>query len=56
MNANRYQEQVLEGPMRQFYKEMKAERVLVDFQQDGARSHTARSTLRWFKENGIHIH
>ena len=41
MNAKRYQEQVLEGALRQFYTAMESERGNVQYQQDNAPSHTA---------------
>jgi Transposase/DDE superfamily endonuclease len=53
MTAKRYQEQVLEPALLPFFKEMKEERFLVDFMQDGAPSHTAKSTKKWLKDNGI---
>lgn len=55
MTAERYQEQVLEGALKAFYEEVKEERGLVDFQQDGAPCHTAKSTLRWFENAGIPV-
>ena len=39
MNTDRYREQVLEGVLKDFYKQMDAERDGVIFQQDGAMSH-----------------
>ncbi|KAE9398640.1 hypothetical protein BT96DRAFT_749155, partial [Gymnopus androsaceus JB14] len=39
MNAKRYQEQVLEGALRQFYTAMESERGTVQYQQDNAPSH-----------------
>lgn len=53
MNSKRYQEQVLEGVLRDFYDEMKAERGRVIFQQDGAASHTSKSTMAWFSRENI---
>lgn len=53
MTAARYQEQVLDGALRGFYEEVKEERGCVDFQQDGAPSHTAKTTIAWFKKAGI---
>ena len=53
MTAARYQEQVLDGALRTFFAEMKKEKGLVDFQQDGAPAHKAKSTLRWFKRAHI---
>jgi transposase len=48
MNSRRYQEQVLEGVLKGFYDEMKHERGRIYFQQDGASSHTSKSTKAWF--------
>ena len=39
MNTASYQEKVLEGVLKDFYKQMDAERDGVIFQQDGAASH-----------------
>ncbi|KAE9394207.1 hypothetical protein BT96DRAFT_998760 [Gymnopus androsaceus JB14] len=44
MNAKRYQEQALEGALRQFYTAMESERGNVQYQQDNAPSHTAKTT------------
>jgi hypothetical protein len=41
MNSTRYQEQVLEGALKEFYAQMKEARGNVKFQQDGAPSHTS---------------
>lgn len=53
MTAGRYQTQVLDGVLHRFYDEVKEERGLVDFQQDGAPSHRAKSTIQWFKTSKI---
>jgi transposase len=53
MNAKRYQEQVLEGKLAKFYEDMKSERDGIVFQQDGAPSHTAKTTLKWFASHNI---
>lgn len=55
MNAARYQEQVLEGSLLQFWDAMKSERPDLKFQQDGAPAHTARTTGRWLKDHDITI-
>jgi hypothetical protein len=44
MNADRYQEQVLEHKLYDYYMERMEEMGQVNFQQDGAPSYTARST------------
>lgn len=53
MTAARYQTQVLDGALRDFYDEVVKERGCVDFQHDGAASHRAKSTRRWFDEARI---
>lgn len=53
MTAVRYQEQVLEKVLHDFYMEMTEERGQVLFQQDGAPSHTAKSTCHWLELNDI---
>ncbi|KAF5319866.1 hypothetical protein D9758_018521 [Tetrapyrgos nigripes] len=53
MNARRYQEQVLEGKLLEFYQEMDSERGDIKFQHDGAPSHTAKSTKKWLSDHGI---
>jgi transposase len=55
MNAKRYQEQVLEGKLLEFWSEMNSERHDVVFQQDGAPSHTAKSTKKWLADHDIPI-
>ena len=53
MTAHRYQEQVLDGPLHEFYQEMCEERGLAVFQEDGASCHRAKSTCAWLKCNSI---
>ena len=53
MTAKWYQEQVLDGPLHEFYQEMSEERGLVVFQEDGAPSHCAKSTCEWLARNSI---
>lgn len=53
MNSVRYQEQVLDGVLRDFFAEMKSEKPQLKFQQDNAPSHRSKSTMKWFKESGI---
>jgi transposase len=51
MTAARYQEQVLEKVVHDFYQEASEERGWVLFEQDGAPSHTAKSTIKWLERN-----
>ena len=53
MTAKRYQDQVLDGPLHDFYQEMSEERGMVVFQEDGAPSHRAKSTREWLQHNSI---
>ena len=53
MNTARYWEQVLEGVLKDFYKQMDAEREGVIFQQDAAVSHWSKSTKKWFSDHDI---
>ncbi|KAF7964799.1 hypothetical protein HWV62_2878 [Athelia sp. TMB] len=53
MTAARYQEQVLDRVLHEFYQEMAEERGQVVFQQDGAPCHRAASTRRWLDLNSI---
>jgi hypothetical protein len=53
MAAAWYQEQALEGALPGFYEGVKEERGCIDFQQDGAPSHTAKTTIAWFKKASI---
>lgn len=55
MTAKRYQDQVLDGPLHDFYMQMSEERGIVTFQQDGAPSHRAKTTLWWLKHNSIDV-
>ena len=54
MNTARYREQVLQGVLKDFYKQMDAERDGVIFQQDGAASHWSKSTKKWFSDHESH--
>lgn len=47
MTAARYQEQVLEGQLKVFWKDLEEARPGLAFQQDGAPSHTAKTTKHW---------
>jgi len=53
MTADRYQDQVLENVLHDFYQEMCEERGHILFQQDGAASHTAKSTTAWLDRNHV---
>jgi len=53
MDAERYQEQVLDGIFFDCSMQMSEERGQILFQQDGAASHTAKSTQEWLKWNSI---
>lgn len=55
MNAKQYCEQVLEGCLLEFYKEMRKKRQGVIFQQDNAPSHTAKTTLTWLRNHAIPV-
>ena len=53
MTAAWYQEQVLEGVLLPFYDVMKMEKGDIVFQQDGAPSHNAKTTQKWFSDRNI---
>ena len=53
MNTIRYQEQVLEGVLKEFFTQMDNERDGVIFQQDGAASHHSKSTKKWLTTHRI---
>ena len=53
MNSACYQEQVLDGVLRDFFVEMKSEKPQLKFQQDNAPSHRSKFTMKWFKESSI---
>ena len=53
MSVVRYQDQVLDKVLHDFYQEMAEERGQVLFQQDGAPLHTTKSTLMWLDSNAI---
>ena len=55
MNAKQYQEQMLKDCLIDFYAEMESKRPKVQFMQDGASSHTAKTTLRWLKSHHIKV-
>ena len=51
MTAARYQHQVLDEVLHTFYQEISEEKGQVVFQQDGAPSHTTKSTITWLNIN-----
>jgi hypothetical protein len=53
MNAERYQKQVLEWKLYNYYMDRMEKMGQVKFQQDGAPLHTACSTNAWFSWNSI---
>ena len=53
MNAERYQDQVLEAVLYDYYMERLEKLGNVKFQQDGAPLHTAHSTTAWLLQNSI---
>ncbi|KAL4242282.1 Ribonuclease H superfamily protein [Abortiporus biennis] len=53
MTSKRYQEQVLDAVLKDFYTQMKETRGSILFQQDSAPSHTSKSTKQWFRDHGI---
>ena len=53
MNSARYQEQVLDGVLKDFYHQVSKEESGIEFQQDGAASHRSKSTMKWFHQNQI---
>ena len=55
MTAARYQEQVLDKHIVRVMKELRKSRRGIAFQQDGAPSHTAKTTHQWFSDHKIPI-
>jgi hypothetical protein len=53
MNSAQYQEQVLEGVLKDFYHQVSKEESGIKFQQDSAASHCSKSTMKWFHQNQI---
>ena len=51
--AKRYQEQVLEGVLGDFYQKMCKERGMAVYQEDGASCHCVKSTQAWLRRNLI---
>jgi hypothetical protein len=54
-NSARYQEQVLDGVLEEFYTQAKKTNPNIMFQQDGAPSHTRKSTKKHIAELGIKL-
>ena len=48
-----YQQQALDGVLKEFYCQVSEKESGVEFQQDGAASHRSKSTMKWFCRNGI---
>ena len=48
MNSMHYQEQVLDGVLKEFYCQVFKKESGVEFQQDRAASHPSKSTMKWF--------
>jgi hypothetical protein len=53
MTAARYQKQVLEKLVHDFYMEASEERGWILFEQDGAPLHRAKSTINWLMQNSV---
>jgi hypothetical protein len=53
MTADRYQTQILEAKVCDYFLQMAEERGQVIFQQDGAPLHQAKSTFAWLHQNKI---
>ena len=53
MNSAWYQQQVLDGALKDFYHQVSKEESRVEFQQDGAASNRCKSTMMWFHQNQI---
>ena len=51
VTAVRYQEQVLEKMVHDFFQKASEKRGWVLFEQDGAPSHTVKSTIKWLEKN-----
>lgn len=53
MTAKRYQQQVLDGVLRNYWRKIGGKNKGLMFEQDGAPSHTAKSTKQWFNTTSI---
>ena len=53
MNSAQYQDQVLDGVLKDFYSQVSKEESRIEFQQDGMASHHSKSTMQWFCRNQI---
>ena len=56
MNSAWYQQQVLDGALKDFYHQVSKEESRVEFQQDGVASHCSKSTMMWFHQNQIPLY
>ena len=55
MTAQRYVNQVLDGPLSSFYDSLVSAGRVPWFQQDNARAHTAKTTTQWLESAGIKL-
>lgn len=53
MTSKRYQDQVLSGPLLDFYTAKSLAKGAVYFQQDGAPCHTSKSTTKWLRDHQV---
>jgi hypothetical protein len=51
--AERYIQQVLDGPFIQIYDEITGEHGFMWFQQDGTGCHKAKEVTEWFEDNNV---
>ena len=55
MTADRYADQVLDGPLLDFYMKIRHRRSFMFVQQDNATCHTAKKTKAWFERAGVKL-
>lgn len=55
MNTKRYCEQVLEGVLLDFYKDMTRARGPIQFQQDNASCHVSKRTKEWLSDHDVSL-
>ena len=55
MNTKRYCEQVLEGALLDFYKDMTWARGPIQFQQDNMSCHVSKRTKKWLRDHGVSL-